>query len=100
MGNRIDFIRSVQGIQSPNVIVTFFDHFVALKQIVDDSGVVTVTNTMDNSIQFSIKFSSVDAKRQALNVINSSNGVLVVYGRPMTINVEDVSKREINVIIV
>jgi len=98
--NRIEFINSVQGIQNPNVIVTFFDHFVALKQLVEDSGVVSVINTMDNSIQFSIKFASVDAKRQAMEVINSSNGMMVVYNRALSITVEDIGKKEIMIIIV
>ena len=98
--NRIEFINSVQGIQNPNVIVTFFDHFVALKQLVEDSGVVSVINTMDNSIQFSIKFASVDAKRQAMEVINSSNGMMVVYNRALSITVEEIGKKEIMIIIV
>lgn len=98
--NRIEFINSVQGIQNPNVIVTFFDHFVALKQLVEDSGVVSVLNTMDNSIQFSIKFASVDAKRQAMEVINSSNGMMVVYNRALSITVEEIGKKEIMIIII
>lgn len=98
--NRIEFIRSVQGIPNPNIIVTFFDHFVALKQLVEDSGVVSVINTMDNSIQFSIKFTSVDAKRQAVEAINSSGGMMIIYNRPLSITVEEIAKKEIMIIIV
>ena len=56
MTSRVQFLESVSGIQYPEMIVDFFDHFVALKQIVQDSGKVEVLNFDKNSICFSIKF--------------------------------------------
>ena len=33
--NRVQFFNSIGGIQYPRMIVDFFDHFIALKQIVE-----------------------------------------------------------------
>ena len=46
--NRIQFFDSISGIQYPKMIVDFFDHFIALKQIVEDKGSVTVDNNNDS----------------------------------------------------
>ena len=53
--DRINFFGSVSGIEYPEMIVNFFDHFIALKQIVEDSGTITVLNSDDKSISFSIE---------------------------------------------
>ena len=38
------------------MLVEFFDHFIALKQLVEDYGRVSVHKTDGNSITFSISF--------------------------------------------
>ena len=69
------------------MLVDFFDHFLALKQIVEDSGRISVPqqNNMENHIVFNIKFSNVKAKEAAINLINN-NKIIMIYERPIYIN--------------
>ena len=97
MTSRVQFLESVSGIQYPEMIVDFFDHFVALKQIVQDSGKVEVLNFDKNSICFSIKFISSESCNLALNTINSLNGCIIMYGRPISIGVEVPTDLEIKI---
>lgn len=95
--DRVDFIESVSGIKYPGMIVDFFDHFIALKQIVEDSGKVNVLSNDNTSITFSILFSSIDAKNLALNTINSLGGHIAIYGRPISIYVEVLTDLELKI---
>lgn len=95
--NRVDFIESVSGIKYPEMIVDFFDHFIALKQIVEDNGKVNVINSDNNQITFSILFSSYEDKTLALSVINSLGGYIAIYGRPISIFVDVLTDLEIKI---
>ena len=95
--DRVNFIESVSGIKYPRMIVDFFDHFIALKQIVEDSGKINVINHDNTSITFSIIFNSPNAKDLALYTINSLGGNIVIYGRPILIHVEVLTDSEIKI---
>lgn len=95
--NRVDFIESVSGIKYPEMIVDFFDHFIALKQIVEDNGKVNVINSDNNQITFSILFSSYEDKTLALSTINSLGGYIAIYGRPISILVDVLTDLEIKI---
>lgn len=98
MINRIAFFESVDGIQYPSMIVDFFDHFIALKKIVEDSGKIKVLSSVNNqNIIFSIEFATTDNMRLALNVIESNNGIIDIYGRPMNIAIKPLNKKEIQI---
>lgn len=86
--DRVKFIGSIGGIHYPEMIVNFFDHFVALKQLVEDSGVVNVTDVSESSIDFSIDFDNQRIKDQALESILIQQGVIVIYERPIRISVK------------
>ena len=87
--DRVDFIESVNGIIYPEMIVNFFDHFIALKEIVQDSGKVNVISESSNKISFSILFNNIECMNKALSVI--SNGFIVIYGEQLRLDVEPVS---------
>lgn len=95
--DRVTFVESVYGIKYPEMIVDFFDHFIALKQIVEDTGTISVINNEENSIEFSILFSSSNYMRSALNIINSLNGNIIIYGRNIMILVEVLTDSEIKI---
>lgn len=95
--NRVNFIESVSGIKYPEMIVTFFDHFIALKQLVEDSGTVQVLNSSNDSISFSIIFQTMDMKNVALNTIQSCGNTIIIYGRYITIRVEELSENSIKI---
>ena len=95
--NRVNFIESVFGIEYPEMIVTFFDHFIALKQLVEDSGTIQVLNSSNNSISFSITFQNMDMKLAALNTIQSCSNTIIIYGRYIAIQVEEISENSIKI---
>lgn len=87
--NRIEFFNSISGIQYPQMLVDFFDHFLALKQIVENSGKVTIPddcNTNNNHIVFNIEFSNTKAKETVVNMIGAMSTV-VIYNRPIYVNI-------------
>ena len=86
--DRVNFLESVSGIQYPDMLVTFFDHFIALKQIVEDHGTVNVINNTPSSLTFSVKFKNKTARDNALNAINSTNGIVMIYQRPINVDVK------------
>ena len=95
--NRIQFFDSISGIQYPKMIVDFFDHFIALKQIVEDKGSITVDNNNDSSIEFSIIFKSNNDRDLALSNIQS--GTIVIYNRPISVGIESLTDHAIKVIL-
>jgi hypothetical protein len=87
--NRVEFFESISGIQYPQMLVNFFDHFLALKQIVENSGKVSVPQQYnDGKISFNIEFSDKQAKETALNLINNCTSMVMIYERPIYINIK------------
>lgn len=86
--NRIDFFDSISGIQYPEMIINFFDQFIALKTIVEDSGTVTVLNSTDKYIEFTISFKNEELMNIAYSTLMSLNGFIVIYGKSIKINTE------------
>jgi hypothetical protein len=85
--DRIQFFESISGIEYPHMLVDFFDHFLALKQIVENSGKIYVPQqTIENHIIFNIEFFDTKAKETAINLINS-NRIIMIYERPIYINI-------------
>ena len=46
MVNRIKFFESVNGIQYPDMIIKFFDHFLALRYLVEDKGIIDINHKL------------------------------------------------------
>ena len=97
MVDRLNFFNSISGINYPEMIVHFFDHFIALKQLVEDRGEVAVGESTDNMISFNVKFSNPKYKDQAINIVQS--GPVVVYGRNIVVNVNVISEVEIKFVL-
>ena len=86
--DRVQFFVSISGINYPHMLVDFFDHFLALKQIVENSGKVIVPHQIDNNkISFDIEFSNKKAKEDAVNLINNCTSMVMIYERPIYINI-------------
>jgi len=97
MIDRLQFIEGINGIKYPQMLVDFFDHFIALKEIVQDSGKVTVENNNESSIIFRIDFKSDKAQQKALQYI--INGQVIIYNRPIYVNAEPLSESSIRIIL-
>lgn len=91
--DRIAFLESISGIQYPEMIVEFFDQFLALKYLVEDYGQISVQEKSANGISFVIKFTDVEYRDKALSNVQTSS--VVIYGKPISINLEIVSETEI-----
>jgi hypothetical protein len=87
--NRIDFIESVSGIAYPEMLVKFFDYFIALQQLVNNQRTrISVYNSGINYIEFSLEFMTKSDVDMAINQINSYNNSIVIYDRLMSIKME------------
>ena len=86
--NRVSFIENIDGIAFPKMIVNFFDHFLALKHIVEDNGKVSVINVMETQITFDITFNNELSKINAMHTIECLNGVIDIYKRPISVFTE------------
>jgi hypothetical protein len=85
--DRVQFFESISGINYPHMLVNFFDHFLALKQIVENSGKIYVPQQQnENHIIFNIEFSDTKAKETAMDIIKNNN-VIIIYERPIYINI-------------
>ena len=97
MLSRLTFFESISGIQYPEMLVIYFDHFIALKQLVEDTGKVTVISNTDTSITFSIKFNNAKNNDKARSIAQS--GVVVIYGRTIQVQVNILSETEIEIVL-
>lgn len=95
--DRITFFRSVKGIQYPDVLVHFFDHFLALKSIVEESGSVNVDQTDQNAIVCTIKFRTKLDRDNALKTIAPQ--MIMVYGKPIQVSVDILAGNQIKIIL-
>ena len=91
--DRLAFFDSISGIEYPNMIVEFFDHFIALKGIVENYGTISVNEKDNNAISFNIVFKDNTYKNKALENIHTD--VIFIYGRPISIKVDELSETEI-----
>ena len=95
--DRITFLESISGIEYPEMIVEFFDQFLALKYLVEDYGQISVQEKSTNGISFVIKFTDVEYRDKALSNVQTSS--VVIYGKPISINLEIISETEIKFIL-
>ena len=95
--DRIAFLESISGIEYPEMIVEFFDQFIALKYLVADYGQISVQEKSTNGISFVIKFTDIKYRDKALSNVQTSS--VVIYGKPISINLEIISETEIKFIL-
>jgi hypothetical protein len=95
--DRLNFLDSISDIQYPEMLVKFFDQFIALKQLVEDNGKIIVKNSDSTSISFLVKFNTKDIRDRALANINTN--IIVIYNRPINIQINIVNDLEINIVL-
>lgn len=93
--DRIAFLESISGIEYPEMIVEFFDQFLALKQLVENYGNVSVLEKSNNVISFSIAFNNKEYINKAL--LNIQSGSVIIYGRPISVTIDELSDTEIKI---
>ena len=98
MINRLQFFESVNGIQYPDMIINFFDHFLALKSLVEDNGFIEVVFSNKDSIGFNITFKDKSNTTKAINYI-VANPRILIYGRFISVRVNILTDKKIEVIL-
>ena len=87
--DRMSFFKNINGISYPEMLVDFFDHFIALKQIIDSNHcIVNIISHDNNGIEFDVAFKNPMMLQKTLSEINQNGNVIVIYNRTMTIHVE------------
>lgn len=95
--DRIKFFDSISGIEYPEMIVHFFDHFIALKYLVENNGKVDVIKSTPKSITFNIQFKSTDAMNNAMSIIEGNGNGIMIYNRPLSIKTNILTDNAIEV---
>lgn len=95
--DRISFLESISGIQYPEMLVEFFDQFIALKQVVEDNGKITVQEKSTSGITFVILFDNSQSRDIALS--NISSGPVIIYGKQINIGVNAISDTELQIML-
>jgi len=92
--DRISFFNSISGIDYPEMLVKFYDHFLALHQlIICPSLINVVSKTEDDSISFLANFSDINQKNQTAQLI--SGQLISIYGRTISINTQILTDTEL-----
>ena len=87
--DRLSFFKNINGISYPEMLVDFFDHFIALKQIIDTNNcIVNILSINGQDIEFSVRFKDNLLLQKTLNEISRHGNIIVIYNRTMTIHVE------------
>lgn len=87
--DRVSFFKNINGISYPEMLVDFFDHFIALKQILNANHcIVNVIAHQKDSIEFDVQVKDNNTLHHILDEIAKNGNVIVIYNRTMTIHVE------------
>jgi secreted Zn-dependent insulinase-like peptidase len=90
------FLESISGIKYPEMLVQFFDQFIALKHIIEDNGKIAVESQDNESIIFVATFSDSSVRDFALaNTIPT----VIIYGRPIAVQTDIVSDTQLRFIL-
>ena len=90
--DRLTFFNLITGIRYPEMLIEFYDQFLALKQLVNGYPcTIDVCNSTDRSISFNI-----DCDANTVNYI-AMNKSMIIYGRSISIYSEPLSDKQIRV---
>lgn len=93
--DRLSFFNSITGIKYPEMLVEFYDQFLALNQLLCDKPcAISVLDSSDRSISFMVECTD----SGLINYLRSI-GIYIVYGRSISIYSEIVSDQQIKLIL-
>ena len=96
--HRVSFFKNINGITYPEMLVDFFDHFLALKNIVGTNNcTVNIISTHNNVIDFVVNFKEPHLLQKVLNELTKMGNVIVVYNRTMTVHVEVLTDTDLKI---
>ena len=83
--DRLVFLDSISGIKYPEMLVQFFDQFIALKHIIEDYGRITVEPTDDPTVRDM--------------ALSNTAPIVVIYGRSIAVHTDIVSDNQLRFIL-
>ena len=95
--NRITFFDSISGIDYPEMLVNFYDQFLALKELSFGFSSISVIGAAENSITFHIVFAKTRYKDNALSTIYKCNSRIFIYSKYIPINVDSLTDTELTI---
>ena len=96
--DRVSFFKNINGISYPEMLVDFFDHFIALKQILNTNNcIVNVISYQKDSIEFDVQFKNNNTLQHTLDEIAKNGNVIIIYNRTMTIHVEVLTDTDLKI---
>ena len=99
--DRIEFIHSIgytEGTDTVNLLISFFDQYMLLFNLIEDINSVSYEQSYMNNISFILEYISEAAAQKNINTI-IENRVVGLYGGLYVVNVEKVSATSIRIII-
>ena len=92
--DRLTFFNSISGIKYPEMLVEFYDQFLALKQLLSDKPcAISVLDSSDRTISFMVECRDSDLVNYLVTI-----PMYVVYGRTISIYSEILSSKQIKLI--
>lgn len=96
--DRVSFFKNINGITYPEMLVDFFDHFLALKNIVGTNNcTVNIISTHNNVIDFIVNFKEESLLQKVMNELNRNGNVVVIYNRTMTVHIEVLTDKDLKI---
>lgn len=97
--DRLSFFRNINGISYPEMLVDFFDHFIALKQIIDSNNctVNIISYNKGQDIEFDAQFKDPSYLDKTLKALETMGNVIVIYTRTMTVHAEVLTDRDLKI---
>ena len=95
MKNRLEFFGSISGITDPRMVIIFYDQFLVLYHLFGQRSDISISidTYSDTAIRFSVLFSTAKDKKEILTQVPSGN--VVIYGKPISVFIQDVSVRQL-----
>ena len=97
--DRVEFIHSIsyaEGTETVNLLMSFFNQYMLLYNLIDDISKITYESSYANSIEFLVDYKSQEAARKNISEIMAHNPVSI-YNTICHINITSLSDSSIRI---
>ncbi len=97
--DRVEFIHSIsyaEGTETVNLLMSFFNQYMLLYNLIDDISKITYESSYANSIEFLVDYKSQEAARKNISEIMAHNPVSI-YNTICHVNITPLSDSSIRI---
>ena len=97
--DRVEFIHSIgytEGTDSVNLLMSFFNQYMLLYNLIDDIDKISYIRSFNKSIEFFVDYKTATAAKRNINQI-ASQGIVNIYNSTCFVNVSPVSEKSVNI---